>query len=361
MIKNSSIREKLEEDEGVFLAPYSLKNKNSVGRNTPEKKDDFRLDFARDRDRIIHTKAFRRLKGKTQVFVAHHGDHFRSRLTHSLEVAQIARTFARIFRVNEDVVEAVALAHDLGHTPFGHAGQDILNAKMNPFGERFEHNAQSRRILEILEPQNLCQETLLCLFKHPTAQEKKELEKKVGKIFPQNFLEAQIVDASDEIAYLCADLQDGLRSGIVEKSDFDFVPENFIDVLVKDLATQTLKNIAEKKERLTSAESIRSLSDPILQYSPSIYAIKVQLKKMLFQKMYTHPIVLEQTQKGEKIISEIFDFFLEHPQKLQDFYSPAQTPSEKPEIFIKDFIAGMTDSFATIFWEEHVKKRIKNV
>ncbi len=350
-----NIRQQLEEQEMKILAPYSLKNKFSAGRKISEKgseKDEYRLDFARDRDRIIHTKAFRRLKGKTQVFVAHHGDHFRSRLSHSLEVAQIARTLARIFRVNEDVVEAVALAHDLGHTPFGHAGQDILAKKIKEnfpeTGETFEHNAQSRRILETLEPQDLCEETLLCLYKHPSKQEKTEL-KKTGKFFPQNFIEGQIVDCSDEIAYLCADLEDGLRAGILQQGDFNFVPENAIDFFVRDIADQGLKKLKitqNNKEIFTHPGDIRNFSEEILEYSPEVLTIKTRLKKDLFKKMYHHPIVLEQTNKGEKIISEIFDFLMKNPEKI-----PANFTGKSFEQ-IKDFISGMTDKFAENFWEE---------
>jgi len=351
-----NIRQQLEEQEDKILASYSLKNKFSKGRSSG-KKDKYRLDFARDRDRIIHTKAFRRLKGKTQVFVAHHGDHFRSRLSHSLEVAQIARTFARIFRVNEDVVEAVALAHDLGHTPFGHAGQEILAKKIRKFfpetGKTFEHNAQSRRILEVLEPQNLCEETLLCLYKHPTNKEKHALEIS-GKLFPQNFLEGQIVDCADEIAYLCADLEDGLRAGILEKNDFDFVPENSIDFFVRDIAEQGLKKlekIQQNSEKCTSPDDIRNFPEEILKYSSEVLKIKTRLKKDLFTKMYHHPVVLVQTKKGEKIISEIFDFLLQNPEKI-----PANFTKISPEISqqICDFISGMTDQFAENFWKNNV-------
>lgn len=339
-----SIREQLEANEEKFLAPYALKNIFSQGRplpEDPEKKDPFRLDFARDRDRIIHTKAFRRLKGKTQVFVAHHGDHFRSRLTHSLEVAQIARTLARIFRVNEDVVEAVALAHDLGHTPFGHAGQSILDKKMRKeFSEGFEHNAQSRRILETIEPQNLSKEILMCLYKHPTQKEREE-----NNLFPHNFLEGQIVDTADEIAYMCHDLEDGLRAEILQKKDFNFVPHNIINTLVSDIAEQGLKKI--KKENFHSPEEIQKFSKEILQYSPLILEIKTKLKSTLFTKMYHHPIVLEQTHKGEKILSEIFDFLVKNPQTIPENFSGKKSDN------IKDFIAGMTDQFAENFWKKY--------
>lgn len=335
-----TIRQQLEAQEEKILAPYALKNNVSKGRKTPEKKDEYRLEYTRDRDRILHTKAFRRLKGKTQVFVAHYGDHYRSRLTHSLEVAQIARTLARIFRANEDVVEAVALAHDLGHTPFGHAGQEILAKKLQPFGERFEHNAQSRRILETLEPKNLTREVLSCLCKHPTNAEKEEYN-----LSPQNFLEGQIVDIADSIAYTCHDLQDGLSSGILDPKDFDFVPKNMLDAMVTDIAEQGIQTLG----KFFSPQEIRNHESGILQFSPKFFPVQKKLKDLLFKKMYHHPMVLEQTSRGEKILAEIFDFLSQNPQKIPTNFEV----SSPVYIRIRDFIAGMTDSFAEKFWKEN--------
>lgn len=333
-----NIREQLEEQECITLAPYALKSKQSAGRATSEEKDEYRLEFARDRDRVIHTKAFRRLKGKTQVFVAHYGDHYRSRLTHSLEVAQIARTLARIFRANEDLVEAVALAHDLGHTPFGHAGQEALAKKMRKFDESFEHNAQSRRILETLESKNLCKETLQCLCKHPTAQEKKEYH-----LAPQNFLEGQIVDIADFIAYTCHDLQDGLHSGFLDPQDFSFVPDNILDAMVQDVARHGLLRLVD----FTSPEEIRQYETGILTFSPEFTDLSSRLRTLLFEKLYKHPLVQKQTDKGEKVISDIFDSLMVSPQ-----YIPSDFESSAPlHVRVRDFIAGMTDDFAMQFLE----------
>lgn len=332
-----------EEQELSMLAPYALKNADSKGRVHPEKQDEYRLDFARDRDRILHTKAFRRLKGKTQVFVAHYGDHYRSRLTHSLEVAQVARTIARVLRLNEDIVEAVALAHDLGHTPFGHAGQDILDKKMKQVGLCFEHNAQSRRILETLEPKNLCIETLQCLCKHPTRSEKKEYN-----LSEQNYAEGQVVDIADFIAYTCHDVQDSVASGILSSRDFSYLPSNLLDTLIRDIASQGYRIL----EPYTNAEEIRTRSKGIFCFSESITPVIKQLKKDFQEKLYSHPLVEEQRIRGEKIISEIFDFLSAYPKHLPESFEPTQAK----EIRIRDFIAGMTDSFAEEFWNTHVQK-----
>ncbi len=332
-------REQQEQQENDILAPYALKNVLSQGRLEKEPKDEYRLDFARDRDRIIHTKAFRRLKGKTQVFVSGFGDHYRSRLTHSLEVAQIARTIARIFRANEDMVEAVALAHDLGHTPFGHAGQELLAKKLKPFGKHFEHNAQSRRILEVLEPKNLCIETLQCLCKHPTHQEKNEYQ-----LAHQNYLEGQIVDLADAMAYSSADLQDGLASGLLTKEDWGFVPENLIQKMVEDLANTALPRLAN----VSSPDEIRFFPTPIIQFSEGFRAVFFQLKQQLMEKLYRHPMVLEQTNQGTQILSDLFDRFIASPELIPPTFEPA----EPTLLRVTDFVAGMTDDFARENWEK---------
>lgn len=336
-----NLRTLQEEQEMITLAPYALKNSASKGRCLLEDKDEYRLDFARDRDRVLHTKAFRRLKGKTQVFVAHYGDHYRSRLTHSLEVAQVARTIARVLRLNEDIVEAVALAHDLGHTPFGHAGQDILDKKMKQVGSSFEHNAQSRRILEILEPKNLCIETLQCLCKHPTDSEKKEYN-----LLEQNYAEGQVVDVADFIAYTCHDVQDSMDSGILSSLDFSYIPSNLLDTLICDITTQG----AQVLESYTNAEEIRLRTEGVFYFSDKINPLVKQLKKDFQEKLYCHPLVQAQSARGEKIISEIFDFLYTEPSYIPELFEP----TEAKEIRIRDFIAGMTDTFAEQFWSTHL-------
>lgn len=328
--------------EAKLLAPYALKNIDSKGRNTIEAQDEYRLDFARDRDRIIHTKAFRRLKGKTQVFVTGFGDHYRSRLTHSLEVSQIARTLARIFQANEDMAEAVALAHDLGHTPFGHAGQELLAKKLKNYGEHFEHNAQSRRILESIEPKNLCIETLQCLCKHPTEKEKENYH-----LSPQNFLEGQIVDIADAIAYTAADLQDGIASGLLLPNEWNEIPENFINEMVRDIAEYCFPQL----QTFSSPEEIRTHHSPLISFSPHFLPIFQKTKEKLMQKLYRHPQVQSQTKRGTKILSDLFDYFIAYPEDLPETFE-----NKEPTIIrIKDFLAGMTDGFAEENWEKFCK------
>lgn len=335
-----SIYKTLEIQENDILANYALKNSESLGREKKEIKDLYRLEFARDRDRIIHTKAFRRLKGKTQVFVSDYGDHYRSRLTHSLEVAQIARTLARVLKANEDVVEAVSLAHDLGHTPFGHAGQDMLNKKMKSFGESFEHNVQSRRIVEVLEPQNLSKEILQCLCKHPNKK-----DKILYDLYPQNFLEGQIVDIADFIAYTAHDLQDGIASELLDKKDkfLESLPKNILDKMVCDVIEESCRNL----KKISSVQEVREQKNKIICFSQNLKPLTEQIQKYLFTHLYYNPVVLEQTKKGEKIISDIFDFLLENEK-----YIPLHFDISEPvHMRIKDFIAGMTDNFAENFLE----------
>ena len=212
---------------------------------------------------------------------------------------------------------------------------------MRLFGEYFEHNAQSRRILETLEPKNLSREILLCLCKHPTNAEKKEYE-----LPPQNFLEGQIVDIADAIAYTCHDLQDGVASGILNAKEFEFLPKNMLNSMVVDIAEQGLLAL----ESFSSPEEIRQNEEGILQYSSVFSPIQQKLKKMLFEKMYQHPTVMGQTKRGEKILSEVFDFLLKNPQKIPSHFEG----TSDIYIRIKDFIAGMTDNFAERFWKENV-------
>ena len=216
-------REAIEEREKKTLASYAVKSAESRGRTHPEPEDPYRACFQRDRDRVIHCKAFRRLKGKTQVFVAHYGDHYRSRLAHSMEVAQLSRDLARTLNLNEDLAETIGLAHDLGHTPFGHAGQDAMNDMMKEYGRGFEHNEQSRRVVEFLESKkpdyrglNLSFEVLDGLIKHRTTYDQPTAP---DTLMPS--LEAQIVNLADEIAYQNHDIDDGLRSGILSFADFE--------------------------------------------------------------------------------------------------------------------------------------------
>ncbi len=356
-------RSQLEQQEEKTLASFAIKNTDSQGRDHQEQQDDFRLDFQRDRDRILHSKAFRRLKGKTQVFVAHHGDHFRSRLSHTLEVAQIARSLARNLALNEDLAETIALAHDLGHTPFGHAGEKAMNEIMQKFNSEFEHNNQSRRVVEFLEDKNpnykglnLTYETREGLQKHRTPYDLVD-----SNLTQQSFLEAQIVDLADEIAYQNHDTDDGLNAHIISKNDFQkldiykltlqthqiynakFTISNMIDLMVRDALNQIKKNLEKIKPK--TANDIRQAFQKIADFSPEIKKANNQLRKFLFTNFYQNPIVFEQSNKGEEIVKQLFDFYFDCPQRLPNKYQDKIQSGERKEIVIKDFIAGMTDDY----------------
>lgn len=367
-------RESIEEHEEQTLAPYACKSKNSLGRFFDEEADPFRTCFQRDRDRIIHTKAFRRLKGKTQVFVSHHGDHFRSRLTHTMEVAQISRDMARTFGLNEDLAESIALAHDLGHTPFGHAGEEAMNICMEQFGERFEHNKQSVRIVTKLETRsddflglNLSKEVLEGMGKHDTPYDSPESE--IGAL-PS--LEAQVVNLADEIAYINHDIDDGLRSGILKKEDMNHIElwkeaiantpkiQDFdtwlartkgmlINMMVTDVYTESEKNI--QKYKIEKFEDVKQSKKKIISFSADFFKKKEELRIFLFQKFYRMPSVMTMSEKGQKIITELFAFFLKNPSHIPEDYH-IKSKGKELRYIVCDYIAGMTDNFA----EEAYKK-----
>jgi dGTPase len=355
-------RQALEEREKQILAPYALKNSESRGRIFFEELHPYRLAFARDRDRILYTKAFRRLKGKTQVFVASHGDHFRSRLTHTLEVAQIARTIARTLNANEDLVEAVALSHDLGHTPFGHAGEHAMRQMMQKFGKDFEHNAQSRRILEVLESHppherglNLSIEILDCLWKHPTDEQRQK-----NNLPKQNFFEGQIVDLSDEIAYLSHDIDDGIQSQLIDLNDLEGVflwrnissneKERRVSKLINLMVENLVQESATRLQKLNpkNSDDICDADQFVIGFSPEFLKHVLELRKFLYQKFYKNPIVMEQTKYGEHIVENLFKYFVEHPEKLPENNNNMADPLAER---VKDFIAGMTDTFAIDFFD----------
>lgn len=347
------------------LADYAIKDEASQGRKFLEQFDDDRPPFQRDRDRILHSKAFRRLDRKTQVLVSGSGDHYRTRLTHSMEVAQIARDLARRLHINEDLCEAIALAHDLGHTPFGHAGQDALNQVMQCFGESFEHNEQSRRIVEVLEKEypifdglNLSIETIDGLIKHQTAYDQE------GKKFEQfSNLEAQIVNVADEIAYMNHDVDDGLRLGALNIEALDHIViwkkartviENKygdeIDVLkyrervisvmmsmmIEDFCSQTKKNISENN--IKTVNDVKNFHGLLAEFSDDMKKIMKQLRQVLYNDFYMHPQVVAAVSEGQKMIKELFEYYYKNPNKFPG--TGKITP-----IQIKDYIAGMTDSF----------------
>jgi dGTPase len=355
------------------LAPYAVSRQNSRGRRHLEELPSYRSEFQRDRDRIVHSTAFRRLEYKTQVFVNHEGDLFRTRLTHTLEVAQIARGIARALRLNEDLVEAISLAHDLGHTPFGHAGQDALNECMRAHGG-FEHNLQSLRIVDRLEERyaafdglNLCFETREGIIKHCSAENAIRLGE-LGERFTkrtQASLEAQICNFSDEIAYNNHDVDDGLRSGLISLDQLEQVSlfarhvaavrsaypglggrrlvhetiRRMINVLVCDLVETTAGKIAGQLPK--GLAEVR-LSGPLVAFSDELREAQREMKRFLHQHLYQHFQVLRMTRKAGRIISDLFSAFVSDPRMLP---LPYQSAVDQPRR-IADYIAGMTDRYA---------------
>ena len=357
------------------LAPYAADPARSRGRQHPESPPEGRDEFQRDRDRIVHCGAFRRLEYKTQVFVNHEGDLFRTRLTHSIEVAQIARTVARRLRLNEDLAEAISLAHDLGHTPFGHAGQDALNRCMQPHGG-FEHNLQSLRVVDALEERygahdglNLCFETREGILKHCSTGRAAELGD-VGRRFlerTQPSLEAQLANVADEIAYVNHDVDDGLRSGLLsvaQLAEVDLFARHWreavrqhpsvgerrqvyetvrrmINELVLDLTGETAARIEAAAP--ASIEAVRA-GGPLVAFSEPVAARALRLKRFLFENLYRHYRVVRMTTKAARIVTDLFEAFAADPRLL-----PAQhreRAGREVHRVIADYIAGMTDRYA---------------
>ncbi len=355
------------------LAPYAVSSANSRGRREADDPPSHRSEFQRDRDRIVHSTAFRRLEYKTQVFVNHEGDLFRTRLTHTLEVAQIARGIARALRLNEDLVEAISLAHDLGHTPFGHAGQDALNECMWEHGG-FEHNLQSLRIVDTLEERyaafdglNLCFETREGIVKHCSLENARKLGE-LGERFlkrTQPSLEAQICNFADEIAYNNHDVDDGLRSGLISLEQLDgvslfarYVAEvrarhpglsgrrlvhetirRMINVLVCDLIETTASNIDRQKP--ADINEAR-LGEPLVGFSDEWREAQREMKRFLRTHLYQHFQVLRMTSKAQRIISDLFSAFISDPRMLPPQYQSANEQERR----VADYIAGMTDRYA---------------
>ena len=359
------------------LAPYAARSVTSIGRRIPEARPDTRGEFQRDRDRIIHSTAFRRLEYKTQVFVNHEGDLFRTRLTHSIEVAQIARSLARNLQLNEDLVEAISLAHDLGHTPFGHAGQDALNACMKDFGG-FEHNLQSLRVVDTLEQRygafdglNLSFETREGILKHCSLPNAKELGD-VGRRFiekKQPSLEAQLTNLADEIAYNNHDIDDGLRSGLLTVEQLQEVGlyarysaevqkqfpgitgrrainetvRRMINALVVDLIATSRANIADAGVK--SIDDVRN-APPLIAFSESMKADAQELKRFLRKNLYQHYQVNRMTSKARRIVTDLFGIFLSGPQLLPPDYQSGGSDVIEQARRVADYIAGMTDRYA---------------
>ena len=364
----------------MTLASYASLESQTKGREHPEQEDPRRGPYQRDRDRIIHCSAFRRLEYKTQVFVNHEGDLFRTRLTHSLEVAQIGRAIARNLSLNEDLVEAIALAHDLGHTPFGHAGQDALNACMREFAPEiggFEHNLQSLRIVDELEERyasfnglNLSFETRAGILKHCSARNARELGAVAQRFLDrtQPSLEAQLTNLADGIAYNNHDIDDGIRSGLLTVEQMREVPifnehyervmwtypdvkkgrrvisetiRSMINTLIVDLTQTTLANIS--KHQIKTIEDVHH-APMLVSFSPAIAEQEIELKKFLMENLYRHYKVMRMTAKATMIIQELFKAFLLNPKLLPVDYQHEDKIEQQQAI--ADYIAGMTDRYA---------------
>ena len=365
-----------EAQEKAWLAPYAAKSSESLGRAHAEKEHPYRTVFQRDRDRIVHSTAFRRLEYKTQVFVNHEGDYYRTRLTHSLETAQIARVIARVLGLNVDLVEAISLAHDLGHTPFGHAGEDELAELMKDHGG-FDHNLQSLRIVDYLEEiypnfrgLNLSYECRIGLFKHPELVAKANA-KGMGPfdLIRAPFLETQVADLADEIAYDNHDIDDGLTSGLLEESAIEktalwkfvrrkigtpgasvkaqvrhlAVIRNLINLEVTDLLNQSIKNL--KKARLKNRREATQADGFLIGFSSAMRDLRDPMRDFLRTKLYRHYRVVRMSDKARRFVRALFQVYCSRPEQLPPS-SQKRLRAEGPHRVICDYIAGMTDRYA---------------
>lgn len=361
-------------DKEAQLAPYAVKGRTSRGRRYPEEEHPFRTAFQRDRDRIIHCNAFRRLEYKTQVFVYHEGDHYRTRLTHTIEVAQISRTIARALNLNEDLAEAIALAHDLGHPPFGHTGEKVLNQLMINHGG-FEHNLQGLRIVEYLETRypgfrglNLTWEVREGVAKHASGHDRPDVLKEYE---PEKApcLEAQIVDIADEIAYNNHDIDDGISSEMIDVAELKGVElwqENFekakamypgegfkvhkcktIIQIINQQVTDLIEEVWRKIEgfRIRSVEDIRGLGHPIARFSPDMEEKNNELKTFLKKSLYEHHRVIRMADKANRILRHLFKVYIDDPRLIPP-HVYADIEESGKERLVCDYIAGMTDRFA---------------
>ena len=359
-----------------MLASYAMKSGDTRGRRYPEPKHEYRTDFQRDRERIIHSTAFRRLEYKTQVFVNYEGDHYRTRLTHTIEVSQIARGIARALRLNEDLAEGISLAHDLGHTPFGHSGETTLNRLMKEH-DGFEHNRQSLKVVELLEHRypdfpglNLTFELREGILKHETIYDNPAYP---ADLFPHDrgTLECQVVNVADEIAYTCHDVDDGLRSGLITVDDLGQLKlwqdlhrevmskypyilnthlyrhqmvKALIGLMITDAINASAMMIAKYKPE--SVDDIRQLPLNLITRSDEALSREAHLKQFLFEKMYSHHRLLRVAGKAERIITTLFESYIGNPDQLPPNFRE-RIETEDVYIVVADYIAGMTDRFAS--------------
>lgn len=339
-----NIRQQIEEAERKNLSPRACLSAESRGRQRPEQPHPIRTAFQRDRDRIIHSKSFRRLKHKTQVFLSPFGDHYRTRLTHTLEVSQIARTIARALRLNEDLTEAIALGHDLGHTPFGHSGEETLN-ELLPGG--FHHSEQSLRVVDKLEYEgkglNLTFEVRDGILRHSKGR---------GEIFdddPEEMpatLEGQVVRVSDVIAYVNHDIDDALRAGLIKEEE---IPAKITDILGKHHATRIDRLVLDVVET-----SLKNGLERIAM-SQKIYQALLDLRDFLYEKVYFNSAAREDLNKTKKVIRELYEYLLKNPGDMVKEYPKGDSLERR----VGDFIAGMTDSYALAMYEKIFLPRVK--
>lgn len=373
-------RTELEARERLTLAPYAQFSADSHGRVHREAPPEWRTQYQRDRDRVIHSRAFRRLEYKTQVFLNGTGDHLRTRLTHTMEVAAIARNIARALRLNEDLTETIALAHDLGHSPFGHCGETVLDRLMKAHGG-FEHNRQSLRIVEELEQKypgfrglNLSWEVREGLAKHQTGFD--HPERKAGFAAKSSSLEAQVANLADEITYYSHDLDDGLDAGMLTEAQLRrdvriwrnadrtvrrehgalpdecrryFIIRCLIDGHVKDVVETTEKRIAGAG--VQSADEVRLRPKPLVQYSAERRALNQELRRYLYRNLYFNPVVHEPNVRAVKMLAELFHFLLAHPREVGDQSRKRARKCGWPRA-VCDYLAGMTDRYAM---EKHAR------
>jgi dGTPase len=307
-----SIKEQLEQREYETLSEYATKCKDSKGRKNPRNEVyPIRTNFQRDRDKILHSKSFRRLKHKTQVFLSPFNDHFRTRLTHTLEVAQIARTMARALRLNEDLVEAISLGHDLGHTPFGHCGEGVL-AELLP--NAFSHNLQSVRVVEILEDMNLCYETIDGILTHSWG-------------YKPNTPEAQVVQYADKIAYINHDIEDSVRAGVIAESD-----------LPKDCLDYFSMNQSARLGKMITDVITNSMDKPVVSMSEEGWAYVTKLRGWMFEHVYLDPVTKAEEKKARNIVKSLYEYYTE---KLSAYCNKEDIPQ-----LVTDYISGMSDQYA---------------
>ena len=318
-----NIRESMEQRELELLSPYAAHSLHSRGRERQEEECDVRTVYQRDRDRILHSKAFRRMKDKTQVFLAPQGDHYRTRLTHTLEVSQIARTIAKALRLNEDLVEAIALGHDLGHTPFGHAGERALN-EVDPDG--FAHYKQSVRVAQVLEKNgeglNLTWEVRDGILNHRTSGNPSTLEGKVVRL-------------SDKIAYIHHDMDDAQRAGIITEDDIPITLRMLLGYTTRERLNTFVHNIIEN-----------SYEQDTIKMSDEIFEAMMTLRAIMFEQVYENPVAKKEEDKAVKMLTELYEYYVEHPESIYAEYREMIRRVEKKTRTVCDYLSGMTDQYS---------------